>query len=131
MVSEDVLKKLNIRGGIVAFEIDMKKVSSLKRVERVYNPPLPFPTVQRDISLLVPEGILIDQIQEMIEAGNPELIQDVDFVDMYDEDKANKSVTLRVVYGSKEKTLTDQEVNKIQEKIIADLETNLKIVVKK
>lgn len=131
MISDDVLKKLNIRGGVAAFEINLNKVFSLGRTERVYNPPLPFPISQRDISLLVPDNVLIDQLQETIGNSDVNLIQDVDFVDMYDEDKKNRSVTLRVIFGSKEKTLTDQEVSKLQEKILADLEGNLGVTEKK
>jgi phenylalanyl-tRNA synthetase beta chain len=116
-ISDDVLAKMNIRGGVTVFEINLSKISRIERLEKVYNPPFPYPTVQRDISLLLPENVLVDQLEEAIEDLGKGLVQDVDFVDLYDEDD-QRSVTLRVIYGSREKTLTDLEVNNLQKRIL-------------
>jgi len=116
-VSDDILAKMNIHGGMTVFEINLSKISQIERLEKVYNPPFPYPTVQRDISLLLPESVLVDQVEEVIEDAGKGLVQDVDFVDLYDEDE-KRSVTLRVVYGSRQKTLTDSEVNNLQKKIL-------------
>jgi phenylalanyl-tRNA synthetase beta chain len=116
-ISDDVLAKMNIRGGVTIFEINLSKIGQIERLEKVYNPPFPYPTVQRDISLLLPENVLVDQVEEAIEDLGKGLVQDVDFVDLYDEDD-QRSITLRVVYGSREKTLTDLEVNNLQKRIL-------------
>jgi len=108
---------MNIRGGVTVFEVNLSKIGQVERLEKVYNPPFPYPTVQRDVSLLLPENILVDQVEEAIEDAGKGLVQDVDFVDLYDEDE-KRSVTLRITYGSREKTLTDFEVNNLQKKIL-------------
>jgi len=116
-ISDEVLAKMNIRGGVTVFEVNLSKIGQVERLEKVYNPPFPYPTVQRDVSLLLPENILVDQVEEAIEDAGKGLVQDVDFVDLYDEDE-KRSVTLRITYGSREKTLTDFEVNNLQKKIL-------------
>lgn len=116
-ISDDILAKINVRGGITAFEINLSVIEQIERLEKVYNPPFPYPTIQRDVSLSLPENVLVDQVEEAIEDAGKGLVQDVDFVDLYDEDN-RRSVTLRIVYGSREKTLTDLEVNNLQKRIL-------------
>ncbi|MDO8512729.1 MAG: phenylalanine--tRNA ligase subunit beta [bacterium] len=124
LIDQEILGKLKVRGGIVAFEIDLSLVEKLQREQTTYNPPLPYPTVERDITLVFPEQVLVDAVQTMIMTAGGKNVQDVDFVDQYDDEK-QRSVTLRILYGSSEKTLTDGEVNSLQKNILSELAEKL------
>lgn len=124
LVSPSVTNALNIRGSLVVFEINFDALEKIERVEKVYNPPFPFPTIQRDVTFVLPSGVLVDAVQENIAMLGGNTVQDVDFVDQYENDGV-RSVTLRVVYGSREKTLTDSEVNSLQKKILSALSEKL------
>jgi phenylalanyl-tRNA synthetase beta chain len=123
-IDQAVLDKLKVRGGIVAFEIDLSLIEKLQREQATYNPPFPYPTVERDVTLVFPEQVLVDSVQTLIMTIGDKLVLDVDFVDQYD-DHVERSVTLRILYGSVVKTLTDAEVNNLQKKILAELAEKL------
>lgn len=124
LIDQEILGKLKVRGGVVAFEIDLSLVEKLQREQKTYNPPLPYPTIERDVTLVFPEQVLVDSVQNLIMTVGDKLVQDVDFVDQYDDEK-QRSVTLRILYGSSEKTLTDGEVNNLQKKILVELAEKL------
>ncbi len=123
-VSQEVLNRLNIRGSVVVFEVDLSVLEELEKSETVYNPPFPFPTVERDVTLIVPNGVLVDQVQTEIAAIGGDKVLDVDFVDIFDED-GKRSLTLRITYGSREKTLTDHEVNEAHSEVLKAVELSL------
>jgi phenylalanyl-tRNA synthetase beta chain len=125
-ISSEILNRFRIQGTIVAFELHLSRIHELERAKQVYHPPLPYPTVQRDLSLRVPADVLVDEIHEAVgQAGGP-LVQDVDFVDLYDDPSGQqRGVTIRITYGSTERTLRDEEVNSLHRRIVSDVEEKL------
>ncbi len=82
--------------------------------------PLPrYPEVVRDISFVVSLDVRIGDIVQEISNANLNLIEDVDLIDEYTDEKfgSNQSLTMRVVFQSDERTLSDEEVNKEMERI--------------
>lgn len=124
LIDQGLLAKLKVRGGVAVFEIDLSLVEKLQREQATYNPPLPYPTIERDVTLVFPEDVLVDVVQTLIMTVGSKLVQDVDFIDQYDDD-SKRSVTLRILYGSSEKTLTDSDVNNLQKKILSELSEKL------
>lgn len=104
-----------------AFELDFSKLAELASEEGIYLAPSKYPAVVRDIALLVEPGAKVDDVIELIyRAGGP-LIQDVDLFDMYEGEEIGeglKNLAFHIIYQSNERTLTDKEVNQLQEKII-------------
>lgn len=63
----------------------------------------------------------------VIEIAGGDLVQDVDLFDMYEGEEipgGKKNLAFHIIYQSYEKTLKDEEVDKIQRKIIRELEKN-------
>lgn len=123
-VDRAVLDRVGISGSVVAFDVDFVALVELEKAARTYEPPLPYPTVVRDLSLLVPEGVLVDALMQAIDRASP-LVRDVDVLDLYEGEElpdGQRSVTLRIVYASPERTLTDKEVNARQARVNAVLE---------
>ena len=62
------------------------------------------------------------------------IIEEVKLLDSYEDDakfgKDKKSYTFRIIYRSPEKTLTDEEVNKIQEEIRQETVKELKAILR-
>ncbi len=118
-IAASVLETVRVRGSVVAFELNLSRVQQLERIARVYQQPPPYPLVQRDVSLRVPEGVLVDELREAIGRAGGALVQDVQFVDQYADPSGTRGgVTLRVIYGSSERTLRDAEVNALHVSII-------------
>ena len=100
----------------VLVELDMDALVPFKsRTNRFARVP-EFPMNDYDISFLVDSMVKWDEIYAAIMAKKNELLRDVKFVDEYKGKQipaGKKSVTIRLVIGSNEKTLTGQEIEQV------------------
>lgn len=143
--SDELLKKMKYRMPVIAFEISINAllkhapdveipVRTLDEIRNVKESSAQFielpkyPSVFRDISLLVSPAVTVEQIQQSIEHIGKELIVDVDLFDKYDPQpfdppagglraKPLKGFAFHIEYRSSEKTLTDTEITEIHNKI--------------
>ena len=93
-------------------------------LEKSFTPLPRYPSVKRDIALLVPEQIPAgDLLQDILDHK----MQDVVYADIFDVYSGKpiadgmKSVALTVTYRSAEGTLDDETVNGFHEKIVSSL----------
>lgn len=100
-------------------ELDLTKLITLIEEEREYRPLPKFPSIMRDISLLVRDDARIGPLLEAIQGAAGENLDDVDLIDEFHDEKlgGKMSITFRLVFQSEEKTLTDEEINKEMESI--------------
>ncbi len=87
-----------------------------------------FPAVTRDIALIVDDEVLVQDIEDIIVKQGGNILESTKLFDVYKgkqiaEDK--KSIAYSIVYRREDKTLTDEEVNKVHEKILRSLEHKL------
>ncbi|MEK7463224.1 MAG: phenylalanine--tRNA ligase subunit beta [Patescibacteria group bacterium] len=101
-------------------ELDLERLVRVIVEEKEYEPISKFPSIDRDISLLVSSDVRVGNILEIIQSVEPEHVDDVDLMDFYEDEKfgGKKSLTFRIVFQAKDKTLTDAEVDKELQKII-------------
>ncbi|MDO8585033.1 MAG: phenylalanine--tRNA ligase subunit beta [bacterium] len=110
-------------------EIDLGELTELVVGEREYEPIAKYPSIARDISVLIPRATRVGDILEEIQAVSPKFVYDVDLID-YFEDEAKmradqKSLTFRIVFQANDHTLTDDEVGREMEKIVHVLRDRL------
>ena len=89
-----------------------------------------FPMNDYDISFLVDSMVKWDDIYSCVMAKKNELLRDVKFVDEYKGKQipeGKKSVTIRLVIGSDEKTLTGNEIDAVAANVIKRLTKTLGI----
>jgi phenylalanyl-tRNA synthetase beta chain len=89
--------------------------------DQKYHPFSPYPFITRDIAVLVPNSVIGDGVWKAIkqgiqEAGAEDLLVCDSLFDVFEKD-GKVSYAYRLVFQSYKKTLTDEEVNKIMEKI--------------
>ena len=91
--------------------------------------PLPkYPAVTRDIAVLVKEDIMVKQIEDIISYSSAELLEDIHLFDVYkgkQTPEGMKSVAYAITFRAEDRTLTDEDVNKVFDKIIINLESKL------
>lgn len=81
----------------------------------------PFPFILRDIALFVPESVSDEEVGGIIqESAGPLLIRKPRLFDTFNKD-GKMSYAFRLVFQSFEKTLSDDEVNVVMEKVTAAL----------
>ena len=119
----------------VLVELDMDELVPFKsRTNRFARMP-EFPMNDYDLSFLVDSMVKWDDIYTCVMAKKNELLRDVVFVDEYKGKQipaGKKSVTIRLVIGSGEKTLTGAEIEQVANSILkrlsktigADIRTN-------
>ncbi|MCR5733441.1 MAG: phenylalanine--tRNA ligase subunit beta [Lachnospiraceae bacterium] len=114
------LKKISKNGYVVCIEIDMDRLLSVKPKEFEFDEPSKFPGIDYDISVLIPEGIRFEQIENEIRSVNAESLKDLKIIDIYDAD-AVKSITIRLCFSLSDRTLTGEEVQEVVDKILEKL----------
>lgn len=114
---------IGIISGQVA-ELDLDKLAQLVSEEKEYRPLPKYPSVMRDISIIVGDDARVGDVQDLIENAS-HILEDVDLLDWYEDAKLGpnrKSLTFRLVFQAEDRTLTDEEVGKEMEKIVSGLE---------
>lgn len=88
-----------------------------------YKPISSYPFALRDIAVFVPSGTDEAVVKNIIEVEAGELLARVDLFDRF-EKKGKISYAYHLVFQSYEKTLSDEELNEIMEKITQKLNSN-------
>ena len=122
------LKAYGIKQDVYAFEFDLKNLEKVfdaqqfKKAEDIS----PFPASKRDLSVVLDKNISFDAVREVLKQAAPETAYHL--IDLYQGDnlpQGKKSITLSFDFISKEKTLTDAEVNKAVETVLEALKGKL------
>ncbi|MCL4406083.1 MAG: phenylalanine--tRNA ligase beta subunit-related protein, partial [Patescibacteria group bacterium] len=101
-------------------EINFDKAHHLVEGEMEYLPISPYPSILRDISFTVKEGTKVNLILEAIADLRLPDLEDVDLVDYLPPEAAGEGLiglTLRLVFQSMKRTLSDEEANRATAKI--------------
>jgi phenylalanyl-tRNA synthetase beta chain len=84
----------------------------------------PFQPVSRDFAFIVDRGVRAGDIVRAAQGADRKLIADVTVFDVYEGkgiEESKKSVAIAVTLQPREKTLTDQEIEAVAAKIVADV----------
>lgn len=86
-----------------------------------YKPLARFPAIRRDIALLVDKGVEAETILSVIGTYRTDIIEEVNIFDVYEGKnipKGKRSIATSIIYRSKEKTLKDEEVDRVHRDLI-------------
>ena len=118
IVNSTVSKKIDNKANIVYAEIDIADFAEINSLGIKYCEPSKFPEIEIDLSFVCEK---FEPIKEAIENANCELIKSVSVADIY-VDESGKSITTKIVFAHNERTLTKEEVSKVVDGIIAELD---------
>lgn len=102
-------------------EIDVEKILQYKDTNWKYTPLPKYPSMVRDIAVVVKDEVSAGSMEEEIKNVNPYLIESVELFDVYKGEhieKGFKSTAFSVTYRNKERTLKEKEVENIHNKIL-------------
>ncbi|MGH4051518.1 MAG: phenylalanine--tRNA ligase subunit beta [Clostridium sp.] len=106
-------------------ELNLDILYKYAELNKKYKPLPKFPAVTRDIALIVDEEILVQDIEDIIVAQGGNILESTKLFDVYKGKQiadGKKSVAYAIFYRRADKTLTDDEVNKVHDKILRTLE---------
>lgn len=112
---------------IAFFDINFTQLVkiSVAAPDRTYQKIARFPNIKIDISVLVDKTIEIAEIEKAIKSANHDLISETELFDIYEGqgiEPTKKAPAFRITLRAKDRTLTDEEMTKVQAKIFANLE---------
>lgn len=110
---------------IAEFNLDLISGKSLN--QKYYQEISKYPSVKRDIALIVNNDITFEQICNSITKSSGNSLKSLRLFDRYEDEKigkGKKSLAFSMEFSSKERTLTDEETNGIIELIVNDLSKN-------
>ncbi len=132
LVHEKLRMAFGIDGDTAVFDLDFAIVTQHAQQIKVYQPIPEFPSIQRDISMIIDQQITWQQITEIIQGIDP-LVTDVTYLDTYTGEgieSGKKSLSFRIVFRSLERTLQSSEVDAIMKMVIEVLQKKLDAVVR-
>jgi phenylalanyl-tRNA synthetase beta chain len=117
------LKAYDIGKNAVALELDLGALLAMKTSPEKASIPAKFPSISRDLAFLLPSEVAYDDIRREI-ARSDKLIAKVEIFDLYagaNIASGKKSMALHLTFMDPEKTLKDEEVNAVMDKIVGTL----------
>ena len=121
----DVLERFDVKQDIYVAEVELGKLLEMAKEERIEFKQIPkFPPVMRDIAVIVDEDVPVAQIEGVIERAAKYLYK-VELFDVYKGKgvpEGKKSVAFSLTFRAPDRTLSDEEVNRVLDAIIEELE---------
>ena len=124
-ISPHILEKFQIKSKVIYFEIFFEKLAKLASEEQEYQPISRYPAAIRDIAVLVPQFVKVEEVLYKIKNAGGKIIYDIDLFDIYEGEElpeGKKNLAFHIIYQAKDKTLSSEEIDEIQKKIIKTLE---------
>jgi phenylalanyl-tRNA synthetase beta chain len=134
-VHAKTLKQFGIKEPVLFADILWDDVLALnQKVNITYKEISKFPSVQRDLALIVDKSIAYSDIEKNIKANKIQSLKAIKLFDIFESEKLGKdkkSMAVNFTFSDETKTLEDADTEGMMSKIIASLETQLNASVRK
>ena len=113
---------------IYVFEIDLDKLLKLHPTRMSYKEILKYPSIVKDVSFVVGKDVYSETIEKVIKKAGGKLLTKIEVFDVYTGENVGeneKSIAYSLTFNDPAKTLTDEEVTSIFNKIISEVENKL------
>ena len=118
----DHRRHLDIDAPVCFFELDVLGLARTRAES--FEAPSRFPQVRRDIAVLVKRDVAVQRLLSVAREAGDELLREVDVFDVYQGsgiDENDKSVAIRLVFQTYDRTLRDEEVSMRVDRILESL----------
>ena len=123
-VDNKILKKYKINKSVYVADFNWDVLLKIvKGSNIVYSPVNKFPSVRRDLSLLIDKNISFSELESIAKSIKCNILKDINLFDVYTGDKLpenKKSYSLSFIFEDNSKTLTDIQIDKIMDRLIKD-----------
>ncbi len=116
-------KELDLKDTYV-FELSLKAVLEAATAPLRYEAIPRFPSITRDIALVVDKETVSGVLRDVIQTAGGKLLKEVQVFDLYEGDRmeeGKKSIAFSLKYMDPERTLTDEEVTKVHTQVLEAL----------
>lgn len=120
-----VLKNFGIGERAYIAVVDLAELIAMPKEHVKYAGIPKFPAIIRDISLMMKKEVLAGQIEAVIRKKGGALVESYELFDVYEGSQLMdgfKSLAYKITFRAKDRTLTDEEVGGVMDKILKELE---------
>lgn len=113
---------------VYVFELDLEKIMQLKVRGIKFKESSKYPSINKDVAFIANKNINSLEIINVIKKAGGRLLTDIDVFDVYEGpnlEEGKKSIAYSLVFSDPTRTLTDEEVLAIMDKIIKEVEGKL------
>ena len=129
IVSKKITKAFDIDNEVFYADINWKNMlQAIKSVKVSYTELSKFPSVKRDLALLLDKNVQFADIERIAYECERKLLKAVELFDVYEGknlEPGKKSYAISFILQDEEKTLNDKQIDKIMSKLIASYEKQL------
>ncbi|MBU4141101.1 MAG: phenylalanine--tRNA ligase subunit beta [Candidatus Omnitrophica bacterium] len=119
-VKREILERFDISCPVYACKLQLHKLLAHIRREKRFVPLVRFPSIYRDISLIVPQEVDSEQIVSLVNKFGRDLVAKVTLFDQYFGEQIPsgfRGLSFSIEYCSVERTLTAAEVDKLHTQV--------------
>ncbi len=109
---------------VYVLEINLEKLLAKKTGKMKFKEISIYPEVKKDIAIVVDKNITSEEIAKTIKSNGGKLLIKSEVFDVYEGENlphGKRSIAYSLTFGANDRTLTDEEINPIIEKIIVGL----------
>jgi phenylalanyl-tRNA synthetase beta chain len=124
----EVLENYELPYKAYLFELDLEALSDAADFSKRFEPIPVYPSVLRDLAIVVDQELQSDMPIEIIYATGGALVESVRLFDVYEGDQVpegKKSLAYTITYHSATETLTDKAVNDLHDRVVKRLNREL------
>lgn len=120
-----VLKNYEIGEKAYLAVVDLMELISMEKEAVKFEGIAKFPSVTRDISLMMKKEILAGEVERVIRKKGGALLESYELFDVYEGsqlEEGYKSLAYKIIFRAKDRTLKEEEISDVMEKILTALE---------
>ncbi len=119
------LNKLGIKNKeVFVLEVSLDKILTSVSLDKKFVPLARYPGISRDISLILKDGLALKEVFALLKEKGQPLLRDLQITDYYKGKQipaGYRGLTVSCLYGSSERTLTEEEIQPVHDAICAGL----------
>jgi phenylalanyl-tRNA synthetase beta chain len=126
-----LLQELDLIGPVYVFELQMHALNNAAMPK--FKAISKFPAIRRDISFLIDQQYSADEIDRLIKKTAGELLVDLILFDVYQGKNIaenNRSLALGLIWQHPERTLVDDEINELMNKVVSTLKEKFAVTLR-
>lgn len=120
----DVLEKYGIEARALCGELDFNLIADMADMEKRYKPLPKYPSIKRDVALVVAEEVPAARLEAVIKREGAPLLEEAALFDVYRGKpipKGSKSLAFNLAYRAADHTLTDREAAQVHDRVVLAL----------
>jgi len=129
------LKQFDIKQAVWFADFNwLNLLSLLQKTESFYKEIPKFPSVRRDLALILDKQVKYAAVEAAAKQVKSPLLQDLNLFDVFESEKLGnnkKSYAVSFTFQDAQKTLTDKEIDAVMEKLIKTFQTQLQAEIRK